>query len=46
MDSRKFIIKETIVLAIGQALCVALMLAVFALLMVIATEYTLSPEFT
>ena len=32
MDSRKFIIKETIVLAIGQALCGALMLAVCALL--------------
>ena len=32
MDSRKFVIKETCMLAIGQAICIGIMLGVFALL--------------
>lgn len=32
MDSRKFILKKTAVIAIGQFLCVAVMIGVFALL--------------
>jgi hypothetical protein len=32
MDSRKFVLKETAVVALGQAVCVAIMLGVFALL--------------
>lgn len=32
MDSRKYIIKETCILAVGQALCAAAMVGVFALL--------------
>jgi len=32
MDSRKFIFKETAILAIGQALCVGVMIGIFALL--------------
>ncbi len=32
MDSRKFILKKTAVIAIGQLLCVAVMIGVFALL--------------
>ena len=32
MDSRKIVLKETAVVAIGEAICVALMLAVFAML--------------
>ena len=32
MDSRKIVYKETAVVAIGVAICVAIMLAVFALL--------------
>ena len=32
MDSRKFVLKETGLLAIGQAICVAVMLGIFALL--------------
>ena len=32
MDSRKFVLKETSVVALGQAVCVAIMLGVFALL--------------
>ena len=31
MDSRKFIFKETAMLAIGQALCVGVMIGIFAL---------------
>ena len=32
MDSRKIVYKETAVVAIGEAICVALMIAVFAML--------------
>ena len=32
MDSRKLVLKETAVIAIGQAICVAVMLGVYALL--------------
>lgn len=32
MDSRKFILKETLIIALGQALCVGAMLGIFALL--------------
>lgn len=32
MDSRKFVLKETAIVALGQALCVAAMIGVFALL--------------
>lgn len=32
MDSRKFILQKTAVIAIGQAICVAVMIGVFALL--------------
>ena len=32
MDSRKFVIKETAMVAIGQAICVAAMVGIFALL--------------
>ena len=32
MDSRKFVLKETAIIAIGQAVCVAAMLGIFALL--------------
>ena len=32
MDSRKFVLKETAIIAIGQANCVAVMIGVFALL--------------
>lgn len=32
MDSRKFILKETLIIALGQALCVGVMLGIFALL--------------
>jgi hypothetical protein len=32
MDSRKFILKKTAVIALGQLLCVAVMIGVFALL--------------
>lgn len=32
MDSRKIVYKETAVIAIGEAICVAIMLAVFSLL--------------
>ena len=32
MDSRKFVLKETAIIAIGQALCVAAMIGIFALL--------------
>ena len=32
MDSRKFVLKETAIVAIGQAICVAVMIGVFALL--------------
>ena len=32
MDSRKFVLKETAVVALGQTVCVAIMLGVFALL--------------
>ena len=32
MDSRKFILKKTAIIALGQALCVAVMVGVFALL--------------
>lgn len=32
MDSRKLVLKETVLMAVGQALCVAVMLGVFALL--------------
>ena len=32
MDDRRLVLKETVTMALGQALCVALMLGVFALL--------------
>ncbi len=32
MDSRKYVFKETLTVAIGEAICVAVMLGVFALL--------------
>ena len=32
MDSRKFVLKETAVIALGQAICVAAMIGIFALL--------------
>ena len=32
MNSRKFVLKETAIIAIGQAICVAVMIGVFALL--------------
>lgn len=32
MDSRKFVLKETAIVALGQALCVGLMIGIFALL--------------
>lgn len=32
MDSRKYVLKETLIVAIGEAVCVAAMLGVFALL--------------
>mgnify|MGYP006923251820 CR=1 FL=1 len=32
IDSRKFVLKETAIVALGQALCVAIMLGIFALL--------------
>lgn len=32
MDSRKFVLKETGIIALGQALCVAVMIGIFALL--------------
>ena len=32
MDSRKFVLKETGIIAIGQAACVAVMIGIFALL--------------
>jgi hypothetical protein len=32
MDSRKFVLKETGIIALGQAVCVAVMIGVFALL--------------
>lgn len=32
MDSRKFVLKETAIVAAGQAVCVAVMIGVFALL--------------
>lgn len=32
MDSRKFVLKETAIVALGQALCVAAMIGIFALL--------------
>jgi hypothetical protein len=32
MDSRKFVLKETLFVALGEALCVAAMIGVFALL--------------
>ena len=32
MDSRKFVLKETAIIAIGQAICVAVMISVFSLL--------------
>lgn len=32
MDSRKFVLKETAVVALGQALCVAAMIGIFTLL--------------
>ena len=32
IDSRKFILKKTAIIALGQALCVAVMIGVFALL--------------
>ena len=32
MDSRKFVITETLIVALGEALCVAAMLGIFALL--------------
>lgn len=32
MDSRKFVLKETGIVALGQAVCIGLMLGVFALL--------------
>ena len=32
MDSRKFVLKETAIIALGQAVCVAAMIGIFALL--------------
>ena len=32
MDSRKFVLKETAIVALGQAVCVGLMIGIFALL--------------
>lgn len=32
MDSRKFVLKETAIIALGQAICVAAMIGIFALL--------------
>ena len=32
MDSRKFVLKETAIIALGQAICVTVMIGVFALL--------------
>ena len=32
MDSRKFVIKETSIVALGQAICIGLVLGIFALL--------------
>ena len=32
MDSRKFVLKETGIIAIGQAICIGIMIGVFALL--------------
>ena len=32
MDSRKYVFKETLTIAVGEAICVAVMLGVFALL--------------
>ena len=32
MDSRKYVLKETAIVAIGQALCVGVMIGIFALL--------------
>lgn len=32
MDSRKFILQKTVIIALGQTLCVAVMIGVFALL--------------
>lgn len=32
MDSRKFVIKETGIVALGQAVCIGLMISIFALL--------------
>ena len=32
IDSRKFILRKTVVIAIGQALCIAVMIGIFALL--------------
>jgi TRAP-type C4-dicarboxylate transport system permease large subunit len=32
MDSRKFVLKETAIIALGQLICVAVMIGVFALL--------------
>ena len=32
MDSRKFVLQETAIVALGQAICIGLMLGVFALL--------------
>lgn len=32
MDSRKFVFKETALIAVGQAICVAVMIGIFALL--------------
>lgn len=32
MDSRKFVMKETAIIALGQVICVAVMIGVFALL--------------
>ena len=32
MDSRKFVLKQTMMIALGQAICVAVMVGIFALL--------------
>ncbi len=32
MDSRKFVLRQTLILAIGEAVCVGIMLGIFALL--------------
>lgn len=32
MDSRKFVLKQTLIIALGQAICVAAMVGIFALL--------------